>query len=278
MNSDDSVLESMPSLLQLASLKIQNEVTLNMLEEAVDKPEDYINIVIEAYAKKINKKMIKDALESPFLNENIKKYLKRAYLEKKRRLSRERPSLLKCYIAAHEYNYDDIQYLILLRFIINKNTESFLNISATDVANLFIEKLRNTKFYGRTDWTNGDSSGLELYTRKLNNEPSTIKSEANFVVLKDYGGGQVPGDIWEAQRDLEWDFENSLDIVEDLVTELFDELDEWASYTTYESHSEIFPNLLQRFIKRTPGLDGVWEDSVDNDFTHSFFTIERNYS
>ena len=278
MNSDDSVLESMPSLLRLATLKIQNEVTLNMLEEAVDKPEYYSNIVKKAYAKKINKKMIKDALESPFLNDNIKKYLKIAYLKKKRRLSRERPSLLKCYIAAHEYNYDDIQYLILLRFTVNKNTKSFLNISATDVAKLFIKKLENTKFYGRTDWTNGDSSGMELYTRKLNHEPSTIKSEANFVVLKDYGGGQVPGDIWEAQRVSEWDFEKSLDIVEDLVTELFDELDEWASYTTYENNYERFPNLLQRFIERTPGLDGVWEDSVENDFTHSFFTIERNYS
>ena len=281
MHSDDPVLEPMPSLQQLAVLSIQNGVTLEMLENSVDKPDDYKNIVIESYAKKINKKMLEDALGSSLLNEEMKQYFKRMYLKKKRHLSRERPSLLKCHVAAHEYNYDDVQYLILLRFTINKETESPLKISATDVTNLFIEKLKNTEFYGRTDWTNGDSSGLELYTTKLNGEPSTIKSEANFVALKDYGGGQVPGDLWEAERDLEWDFENSLEIVEKLVTELFDELDEWANYTTYtsyENHPERFPNLLKRFVRRTPGLGGVWEDSVDNDFTHSFFTIERYYS
>tara|TARA_B100001989_G_scaffold231825_1_gene190725 strand:+ start:573 stop:1430 length:858 start_codon:yes stop_codon:yes gene_type:complete len=273
--------ETMPSLKQLATLRIQQTVDLKMLEESLDKPDEYRNIVVDAYTEKINKKMLEDALGSSILKEEHKQFLRNVYYDKKRRLSRERPSLFQCYAAVHEYNYDDIQYLILLRFLVNEKTESHLKLSATDVANLFVEKLRATTHYGRTEWTDNSSSGMELYTRKLNGEPSIIKSEANFVVLKDYGGGEVPGDVWEAERNLEWNFEGSLGIVEDIVTELFDDLDEWskyATYTRYENHPERFPNLFKRFIRRNPGLDGVWEDSVDNVFTHSFFTIERDYT
>ena len=273
--------ETMPSLRQLATLKIQQSVDLKTLEESLNKADEYRNIVVDAYIKKINKNLIKDALESSILNDEHKQFLTDVYLRKKSHLSRERPSLLKCYVAAHEYNYDDIQYLILLRFIVNENTESELKLSATDVAKLFVEKLRETTHYGRTEWTDNTSSGMELYTTKINGEPSTIKSEANFVVLKDYGGGQVPGDIWEADRDTEWDFEYSLGVVETIVTDLFNDLDEWSKYTTYtryENNPERFPNLFQRFVRRNPGLDRVWEDSQNEGFTHSFFTVERDYT